>query len=121
MQEYPLAHDDRLFQTDMPSYNNGEGTVVLQAPDGSTLDLFRYNDDLHFALLNETEGVSLERVDPDRPSDDNSNWHSAAEAVGWATPGYENSQYSPTAEASGEITIEPAMASPPTTTAIRTC
>ena len=49
--EYPLSHTDRLFFTDLPSYNNGEGTVVLQAPDGTTLDLFRYGDDLHFTLL----------------------------------------------------------------------
>ena len=110
--EYPLAHSDRLFQATLPSYNNGSGTVVLQAPDGSTLELFRYDDNMHFALLNYTEGVSLERVDPDRPSDDNSNWHSAAEAAGWATPGYENSQYSPTAYPSGELTIEPAIFSP---------
>ena len=110
--EYPLAHTDRLFVADLPSYNNEFGTVVLQAPDATTLDLFRYDDNLHFALLNGTEGVSLERVDPARASDDNSNWHSAAEAVGWATPGYQNSQYSPTAEASGEITIDPAIFSP---------
>lgn len=110
--EYPLAHADRLFLADLPSYNNGEGTVVLQAPDGSTLDLFRYSDDLHFALLNGTEGVSLERVDPDRATDDPTNWHSAAEAVGWATPGYANSQYSPTTETSGAITIDPAILSP---------
>lgn len=110
--EYPLAHVDRLFEAVLPGYNNGEGTVVLQAPDGSTLDLFRYNDDLHFTLLNDIEGVSLERVDPARPSDDNTNWHSAAEAVGWATPGYENSQYSTAVGASGEMTIEPAIFSP---------
>ncbi len=111
-QEYPLAHVDRLFEAIMPGYNNGEGTVVLQAPDGSTLDLFRYNDDLHFALLNDIEGVSLERVDPARPTDDNTNWHSAAEAAGWATPGYENSQYASAVDASGEMTIEPAIFSP---------
>ena len=110
--EYPLSHTDRLFFTDLPSYNNGEGTVVLQAPDGTTLDLFRYGDDLHFTLLNDKEGVSLERVDPDRPSDDPTNWHSAADAVGWATPGYQNSQYSPVNEPSGEITIDPAIFSP---------
>lgn len=110
--EYPLGHRDRYLEADMPSYNNGEGTVVLLAPDGDTLDLFHYNDDLHFELLNETEGVSLERVDPDRPTADNSNWHSAAEAVGWATPGYENSQYAPAVHAGGELTIEPAIFSP---------
>jgi hypothetical protein len=109
---YPLAHQDRILEADLPGYNNGEGTVVLLAPEDSTLDLFRYSDDLHFALLNSTEGVSLERVDPARPTADATNWHSAAEAVGWATPGYENSQYAPTAEASGEMTIEPAILSP---------
>ncbi|HEX2616901.1 MAG TPA: lamin tail domain-containing protein, partial [Flavobacteriales bacterium] len=109
---YPLGHSDRYLQADMPSYNNGEGTVVLLAADDDTLDLFTYNDDLHFELLNETDGVSLERVDPARPASDNSNWHSAAETVGWATPGYQNSQYAPAVEASGAITIEPAIFSP---------
>lgn len=110
--EYPFAQVDRILEADLPGYNNGEGSVVLLAPDDSTLDLFRYTDDLHFALLNSTEGVSLERVDPARPTGDATNWHSASEAVGWATPGYENSQYAPTAEASGEMTIEPAILSP---------
>lgn len=110
--EYPLGHADRFFQTDMPSYNNGEGAVVLMDVDGDTLDLFRYNDDLHFELLNSTEGVSLERIDPARPSSDNTNWHSAAEAVGWATPGYRNSQYSTTADPGGELVIDRAIFSP---------
>ncbi len=110
--EYPLGHADRYFQADMPSYNNGDGTVVLMDVDGDTLDLFRYTDDLHFELLNETEGVSLERINPARPSSDNTNWHSAAEAVGWATPGYRNSQYSGTGEPSGELTVDRAIFSP---------
>ncbi|MBK6776956.1 MAG: lamin tail domain-containing protein [Flavobacteriales bacterium] len=110
--EYPLGHADRYFQADMPSYNNGEGTVVLMDVDGDTLDLFRYTDDLHFELLNETEGVSLERINPARPSSDNTNWHSAAEAVGWATPGYQNSQYGLTSEPSGELTVDRAIFSP---------
>lgn len=110
--EYPLGHADRYFQTDLPSYNNGEGTVVLMDVDGDTLDLFRYNDDLHFELLNSTEGVSLERINPSRPSSDNTNWHSAAEAVGWATPGYRNSQYSNTTDPAGELVIDRAIFSP---------
>lgn len=111
-QEYPLGAADRFFQTDMPSYNNGEGSVVLMDTDGDTLDLFRYTDDLHFELLNSTEGVSLERISPARPSSDNTNWHSAAEAIGWATPGYRNSQYSPTDEPTGELVIDRAIFSP---------
>lgn len=110
--EYPLGHADRFFQADIPSYNNGEGTVVLMDVDGDTLDLFRYNDALHFELLNSTEGVSLERINPSRPSADNTNWHSAAEAIGWATPGYRNSQYSTTDEPTGELVIDRAIFSP---------
>jgi hypothetical protein len=109
---YPLSHTDRFVETDMPSYNNGEGTVVLQAPDATTLDLFRYNDDLHFPLLSETEGVSLERVSPDRPTSDNTNWHSGAQTAGFATPGYQNSEYTASVTSAGELTIVPAIFSP---------
>lgn len=110
--QYPLSHEDRFVEADMPSYNNGEGVVVLQDALGDTLDRFAYTDDLHFALLNSTDGVSIERVNPSRPASDNSNWHSAAEAVGYATPGHRNSQFSENPTPSGELTIDPAIFSP---------
>ncbi len=109
---YPDSHTDRFLQMSLPNYNNGEGTVVLADAANNTLDLFRYSDDLHFNLLNKTEGTSLERVDPDRPTDDNSNWHSAAQDIGKATPGFQNSQYAPAPEARGEMMIDPAIFSP---------
>ncbi|MBP7407231.1 MAG: lamin tail domain-containing protein [Flavobacteriales bacterium] len=109
---YPQSRTDRFVETDMPSYNNGEGSVVLQAPDGTQLDRFDYNDDVHFTLVNAPEGYSLERVDPDRPTSDNTNWQTAADVAGRATPGFRNSQYSPTASPSGEMTIDPAIFSP---------
>lgn len=109
---YPQSRTDRFVQADMPSYNNGNGSVLLLAPDDTLLDRFDYDDALHFALLNSTDGVSLERVSPERPSDDASNWHSAAELAGWATPGFENSQYSATPAATGELSIERAIFSP---------
>jgi hypothetical protein len=109
---YLLSHRDRFLQADMPSYNNGAGVVVLQDILGDTLDRFAYDDALHFELLNSTDGVSLERVDPERAALDPTNWHSAAEAVGFATPGYLNSQYGPVVSARGELTIDPAIFSP---------
>ncbi|MCC6841403.1 MAG: lamin tail domain-containing protein [Flavobacteriales bacterium] len=112
LMNYPLGHADRMLQTALPTYNNGSGTVIFLGTLGDTLDLFSYNDDMHFALLDDVDGVSLERVDPDRLTSDNSNWHSAAEAVGFATPGYRNSQYAPAPAAHGEITIDPAIFSP---------
>lgn len=110
--EYPQSQEDRFLVADLPGYNNGEGSVVLQDPDGVQLDRFDYSDDLHFVLLNETEGVSLERIDPDRPTSDKGNWHSAAADAGYATPGYQNSQYSPAEGDGGELTADPAIFSP---------
>lgn len=109
---YPLGHADRMLQVALPSYNNGSGTVIFMDATGDTLDLFDYTDDLHFALLSTVDGVSLERVDPDRPTEDPGNWHSASAAVQFATPGYRNSQFAPAPEARGTLTIEPAIFSP---------
>jgi len=109
---YPQTHADRLLQMSLPSYSNGEGTVVLADAENNTIDLFRYSDDLHFTLLNTTEGTSLERVDPDRPTLENTNWHSAAQDIGQATPGYQNSQYAPAPAPTGELSIDPAIFSP---------
>ena len=110
--EYPLSRMDRFIEAAMPSYNNGAGVVVLQDPANNVLDRFAYDDALHFELLNSTDGVSLERVNPNRPTIENTNWHSAAQAVGYATPGYRNSQFSETPDPSGELTIDPKIFSP---------
>ncbi|MBK8947473.1 MAG: lamin tail domain-containing protein [Flavobacteriales bacterium] len=109
---YPQTVAERALQTDLPSYNNGEGVVVLLAAGGDTLERFAYDDDLHFELLNSIEGMSLERVDPARPAEDRTNWHSAAELAGWATPGFLNSQFSEAPRPTAELTIEPAIFSP---------
>ncbi len=53
---------------------------------GALSDHFAYREQMHFDLLKDKEGVSLERLSPDGASDDPRNWHSAASAVGYATP-----------------------------------
>ncbi len=112
MYEYPLGNASRIFEViDLPSYSNGEGTVYLINDENELVDQFTYNDDLHFALLNSVDGISLERLDFNRPSEDNTNWHSAAESVNFATPGYLNSQYVST-ENTGTVSIDPNVFSP---------
>lgn len=99
---------------DFPAYNNNDGIVVLsRISDGMLIDKVVYSSSMHYALLNSFKGISLERIHYDRPSDDKTNWNSAASSVGYATPGYRNSQFSPVTESSaGTVTISPEMFSP---------
>lgn len=113
LSEYPMAPENRVLEADdIPTYNNGDGQVVLMNPSGETVDRFDYFEDMHFALLNDVKGVSLERINFNRPSGDPTNWMSASEKVNWATPGYENSQFQPLAEAEDDISVEPEIFSP---------
>ncbi|MBK9356038.1 MAG: lamin tail domain-containing protein [Bacteroidales bacterium] len=106
---YPAAF---VEMKSFPSFPNGEGTVVLFTPDMQIIDEFAYTDDLQFALLNSTDGVSLERVNFERPASDQGNWHSASANAGYATPGYQNSQFMRSSESNDEISITPEIFSP---------
>mgnify|MGYP005849458711 CR=1 FL=1 len=111
--EYPLAESSTFIQMEsMPAFNNTSGNIILITNKDELSDRFDYDEKMHFPLLNSKKGVSLERLDFFRPSDDASNWQSAAESVGFATPGYKNSQYLPSDFSGGEITIDPAIFSP---------
>ncbi len=68
--------------------------LVYQSPtDTFTIDSVSYSPSWHHPLLDDTKGVSLERIHPDLPSDDRTSWQSASHQAGYATPGAINSQY----------------------------
>ncbi len=110
--QFPQGRSERFITVDLPSYTNARGTVVVLDGQGTVIDLYRYDEAQQFPLLRSVKGVALERQDPERPTDDVSNWHSAAAGVGYGTPGYRNSQYAPAPVPTGELTIEPAIFSP---------
>ena len=87
--------------------SNAEGTVVLANPTGEILDQFEYNEDFHLSFLESVDGVSLERIDPNTDTQNPNNWTSASSAVGYATPGYINSQAFETSLATAQVTVEP--------------
>lgn len=76
----------------LPSYPDDKGTVVLLNAQGVIIDEVNYNRDWHFKLIDNPEGVSLERIDPSGLSSEANNWHSAASTAGFGTPSYTNSQ-----------------------------
>jgi len=95
-----------------PSYSNDAGTVILKSKSGKLIDVFSYSDAMHFPLLTTTEGVSLERISFTAATSEASNWHSAAQTIGFGTPGYQNSMFDVPVISSGEITVEPEVFSP---------
>ncbi len=110
---YPNAIADNLYViADLPSYNDTEGRVFLFNAQESLIDDFLYTDEMHFPLLNDDEGVSLERVDPYRATNEMGNFQSASEQEGFATPGYINSQFFESTAFSGEFTVEPEVFTP---------
>jgi hypothetical protein len=101
-----------LTITSPPSFSDDEGTVVALNFQGSILDEVKYKDDWHFKLIDNAEGISLERIDPAAPSQDLSNWHSAASTAGFATPTAKNSQYKLINAIDASISITPKIFSP---------
>ena len=96
----------------LPTYSNEDGTAYILTPSFTVSDQFYYEDDYHFALLRSTDGVSLERLDFDRETNEKSNWHSAATEVGYATPGVRNSQFNPAILTQETIEVSPKLFSP---------
>ena len=93
MMQYPTNDASKFLQIDLPSFPNDSATVYLLDPDSNVIDKFSYDEDMHFGLISNTEGVSLEKINPSYSSLDAQNWHSASESDGWGTPGETNSQY----------------------------
>ena len=90
--QYPIADPTTLVENSLPSLGNKEGNITVLGAILSILDSLHYNEDWHNQLLSDRNGVSLERLRADSPTQDEGNWHSAASTAGHATPGAVNSQ-----------------------------
>jgi hypothetical protein len=96
----------------MPSYSDDKGNVVLSDNGGLVIDELAYDDKWHFALISNSEGVALERIDPNAATQNKDNWHSAAKDVGYGTPTYQNSQFRLDLQVQGDVTVIPEVFSP---------
>jgi len=82
-----------LEMNDLPTYYDKEGIVVVLNSFDEEIDRVSYFEDWHFELIDDKNGVALERLDFDGQSSLRSNWHSASSLVNFGTPGYKNSQF----------------------------
>ena len=96
----------------MPSYNDDKGDVIVLNVQGNIIDELQYDEKWHFKLIENNEGVALERIDYNAPTQRSDNWHSAATSVGYGTPTYKNSQYKINDSLQGTLTVSPAIVSP---------
>ncbi len=94
-----------------PSYDDTEGKCVIYSDSGLVLDRLDYLDDWSFPNLDDKNGVSLERLDFNRATQDQDNWHSAASTALYGTPGYKNSQIL-VPEGDAEVWLQPSTFSP---------
>ncbi|MFM7814174.1 MAG: lamin tail domain-containing protein, partial [Flavobacteriales bacterium] len=109
---YPNAQINRVIRVEgMADFSSSDGVSVILPSFLSSDDLW-YDESFHFPLLNSTDGVSLERISAAVSTDESSNWHSASATVGFATPGYLNSQTIAAEENSATWLASPDIISP---------
>jgi len=117
-QQYYVEDVNKLIEVEsMPSMSNTAGNVYLLTNSLQTIDAMNYDEEMHYALLNNPEGISLERINYNVSSFDKSNWRSSAipgkNAQGFGgTPTYENSQKSDGSTSNSEWSINPEIFSP---------
>lgn len=109
LSEFPQAGAVKV----MPSLslsNSGE-TLILSDSLSSVIDRVSYSPLMHNPGIENTKGVSLERINPALPSSQNTNWTSCADISG-GTPGRKNSMFAPAVLPVSGLRIEPNPFSP---------
>jgi len=111
---YDSEAPEKIFSLNsFPSLPNSDGIVLLHlsAFKDSIIDRLDYDESWHYSLLNNTKGVSLEKIDLSAGNNQD-NWHSAASSVNYGTPAYQNSQFQEAGLSSSSFEIIPEIFSP---------
>ncbi|MEX0773649.1 MAG: lamin tail domain-containing protein [Balneolales bacterium] len=92
---FKVQSNERFFRVDQKtlvlSASNDE--VYLANKDEMVIDSVFYQDSWHNPNLVDTRGISLERINPEGPSNDERNWTSSTSSKG-GSPGNQNTVYS---------------------------
>ena len=96
----------------LPSMPDDNGRIVLLNAAGTFIDALDYDHSWHFSLITNEEGVALERLSSSLPTQDQSNWSSAASTAKYGTPTARNSQSAESNTSAAELTVTPKIFSP---------
>lgn len=112
-EQYLYAVSEQLIDnSELPSLGNKSGTIYLTNNQGIEIDKFTYNEKMHYTLLQNYDGVSLERIHSEAPTQNVNNWKSAAETIGFGTPGRKNSQNGVDVADAQKVVVNPETFSP---------
>ena len=96
LSRYNVPQVENLLSQPLPAFADKTGNVswIYNGPNAaSIIDSVDYNETYHFELIDDVNGLSLERVNPNGESQSADNWHSASSVSGYGTPTGENSQF----------------------------
>ena len=91
--EYDVPDDANFAEQEIPSFNNSDGNFSIGSNLSGTdqvFESFDYEEDYHYSLIDDTEGVSLGRLSYITEANSPSNWISGTQNTNYATPGYAN-------------------------------
>jgi hypothetical protein len=91
----------------MPSLPNSQGTLAISDIAYQLIDSISYTEEQHFPLLEDLDGVALERLNPESEQ-----WFSAAATDNYGTPGRENSQFIYQKNSNSTLSVDPEIFSP---------
>ena len=100
-----------ILSSKLPNFLDEEGGVAVLNKYIDVIDFVYYNSSWQHPLIDDHNGISLERIDFNVKSNEKSSWHSAATKVR-ATPGFKNSQSFLSTATSAAISVEPEVFSP---------
>ena len=110
--EYRTKNPDAFLKIiRFPAYNNEKGTVSILS-NNILIDQFSYTEKMHFAIIKNPEGVSLERLSFEKSTEEPGNFQSASASAGFATPGYKNSQSTDGLTSKDEFELQSSSFSP---------
>ncbi|MCS5662835.1 MAG: lamin tail domain-containing protein [Flavobacteriales bacterium] len=91
----------------LPSMPNEKGSVAISSLAYEIIDVSSYHEDAHFPLLEDVEGVALERLNITSDK-----WFSASSRENYGTPARQNSQFVYEHRSNSQLEITPEIFSP---------
>ena len=95
---YSCCENAFYSEVSLPALNNTGSDLVLINRKTEVVDEFIYSEKMHQKMIFNRKGISLERIDSEKSTQDPDNWQTASFDSGYGTPGCKNSQHVSTDE-----------------------